>query len=136
MNTYALRQIDGGKHHVREAEDGTVYIETSSDALSIHEITHVRQALNAGGLRFNDGMLLNPGNTVGRKAAADMEVEAYKMQYSYQPSSFSSVTNLGDINYRSVWNVKDENGRIIYGYMHGLIQQEKIRNKTLKKRIR
>ena len=51
-NTYVLTRIDGGRHTVRQGNNEKVYIETSSDALSIHEITHVRQSLTSGGLRF------------------------------------------------------------------------------------
>ena len=79
---YALSQISGGEHKVRQGSDGKVYIETSSDALSIHEITHIRQSLNAGGLKFSvNGELLNSG--VGLESISGMEIEAYKMQYSY-----------------------------------------------------
>ena len=59
-NVYALSPISGGEHKVRQGSDGKVYIETSSEALSIHEITHVRQSLDAGGLKFStNGELLN-----------------------------------------------------------------------------
>ena len=51
-NTYVLTRIDGGRHTVRQGNNEKVYIETSSDTLSIHEITHVRQLLTSGGLRF------------------------------------------------------------------------------------
>lgn len=77
-NVYALSSISGGKHKVRQGSDGKVYIETSSDALSIHEVTHVRQSLDAGGLRFStNGELLNAG--VGIRSVSNMEIEAYKM---------------------------------------------------------
>ena len=74
-NVYALSSISGGKHKVRQGSDGKVYIETSSDALSIHEVTHVRQSLDAGGLRFStNGELLNAG--VGIRSVSNMEIEA------------------------------------------------------------
>ena len=51
---YKLTQVSGeGAHKVRLENNGTISIETSEDALSIHEITHVRQALDAGGLEFS-----------------------------------------------------------------------------------
>ena len=60
---YKLTQVSGeGAHKVRLENNGTISIETSEDALSIHEITHVRQALDAGGLEFSaSGYLKNPG---------------------------------------------------------------------------
>ena len=91
-NVYALSSISGGEHKVRQGSDGKVYIETSSDALSIHEITHVRQSLDAGGLKFStNGELLNAG--VGIKGISNMEIVAYKMQYSYDRSVVSSPKN-------------------------------------------
>ena len=93
-NVYALSSISGGKHKVRQGSDGKVYIETSSDALSIHEVTHVRQSLDAGGLRFStNGELLNAG--VGIRSVSNMEIEAYKMQYSYDRSFPGSLRGRG-----------------------------------------
>ena len=60
---YRLTPVSGEcAHKVRREKNGTISIETSEDALSIHEITHVRQALEAGGLEFTDsGLFINPG---------------------------------------------------------------------------
>ena len=86
-NTYAFSHISGGEHHVRKDNDGKVYIETSSEAFSIHEITHIRQSLNnVGILQFgSNGRLTNAGRS-SYKSFASMEIEAYKMQYSYDTS--------------------------------------------------
>ena len=64
--TYALSRTDGsGAHTVRMVEDGIVHIETSENALSVHEIAHVRQSKEATGdgtLDFNSkGILKHPG---------------------------------------------------------------------------
>ncbi|WP_418636112.1 RHS repeat-associated core domain-containing protein, partial [Segatella sp.] len=118
---YKLTQVSGeGAHKVRLENNGTISIETSEDALSIHEITHVRQALDAGGLEFSDsGCLKNPGTRAkGLQryiAISEAEIEAYKMQYSYRPESLPiSVDNISIINVHYVGSIKDPNGG--YGY--------------------
>ena len=118
---YKLTQVSGeGAHKVRLENNGTISIETSEDALSIHEITHVRQALDAGGLEFSDsGCLKNPGTRAKGSqryiAISEAEIEAYKMQYSYRPESLPiSVDNISIINVHYVGSIKDPNGG--YGY--------------------
>ena len=109
-HVYALLQISGGIHTVRSGDGNKVYIETSSDALSIHEITHVRQSLEAGGLQFKDGNLINVGSNYTKgeekyKAISNMEIEAYKMQYSYDKSFPGTVSSLKDIDVHSVGGI-------------------------------
>jgi hypothetical protein len=115
-NVYTLSQTNGGEHHVRKSSDGKIYIETSSDALSIHEITHVRQSLEAGGLKFSkNGELLNAignvkvGSESWYKAITDNEVEAYQMQYSYDLSFPGNLGGKGlqGINVHSVGNIRN-----------------------------
>jgi hypothetical protein len=78
--------------------------------MSIHEITHVRQSLNAGGLNFNsDGKLTLSGT---RAAVSAMEVEAYRMQYSYDrsfPCDFFGGGGLRGINIHSVGGIIHDN---------------------------
>jgi RHS repeat-associated protein len=135
-NVYTLSQTDGGIHQITQASDGKIHIQTSSDALSIHEITHVRQSLNAGGLKFSsDGKLLNaagdvrPRNGAWYSAVAGNEVEAYKMQYSYDQSFPGRTSNLHGINVHSVGDIRN-NGNPVYPlinqYSIFLKQQEKI----------
>ena len=118
---YKLTQVSGeGAHKVRLENNGTISIETSEDALSIHEITHVRQALDAGGLEFSaSGYLKNPGTRAKSSqqyiAISEAEIEAYKMQYSYSPESLPiPVDNISIINVHYVGSIKDPNGG--YGY--------------------
>ena len=101
---------DGGIHQVWKGEDGKVYIDTSSDAMSIHEITHVKQSLESGGLEFSgEGKLLNAGirAPMGDRYAAisQMEVDAYRMQYSFDRSFPGYARSLNDINVHSVGNI-------------------------------
>gem|GEM_PF-2102540 len=111
---YALSPISGGEHRVRQGSDGKVYIETSSDAMSIHEITHIRQSLNAGGLKFStNGELLNSG--VGLKSVSGMEIEAYKMQYSYDGTFPGNLGGRGlqGIDVHSVGGIMND-GKPVY----------------------
>ena len=114
-NTYVLTRIDGGRHTVRQGNNEKVYIETSSDALSIHEITHIRQSLTSGGLRFGrGGELLNAGKNLA--AIANMEIEAYRMQYSFD-TTFPGNTygkGLNGIDLQSVGNIMDDQHQIVY----------------------
>lgn len=127
-NTYAFSHISGGEHHVRKGDDGKVYIETSSEALSIHEITHIRQSLkNIGKLQFGPNGGLNNAGRSSYQAFADMEVEAYRMQYSYD-TSFPGNTNgmgLQGIDVHSVGNIYNPETkkyvyRLIKEYSQGL----------------
>jgi len=131
-NTYSLTPIDGGEHKVLQGSDGKIHIETSSDALSIHEITHVRQSLDAGGLKFSsNGELLNSGQGVVGKS--NMEVEAYQKQYSYDLSFPGRTSNLQGINVYSVGNIRNDEGTLvyplIYEYSEFLDEQQKLLGK-------
>lgn len=102
---------DGGIHQVWKGEDGKVYIDTSSEAMSIHEITHVKQSLESGGLEFSEGgKLLNAGSRLSPKDGryreiSKMEVDAYRIQYSFDRSFPGYARSLNDINVHSVGNI-------------------------------
>ena len=110
-NVYAFNRTNGGIHQVWKGEDGKVYIDTSSEAMSIHEITHVKQSLESGGLKFSEGgKLLNAGSRLspreGRyEVISQMEVDAYRMQYSFDRSFPGYARSLNDINVHSVGNI-------------------------------
>ena len=131
-NTYAFNRTEGGIHKVWQGDDGKVYIDTSSDALSIHEITHVRQSLTNGGLSFYNDNLENIGSNMPNgenrfKTISAMEVEAYRMQYSYDLSFPGYTRNLQGINVHSVGNIG--NGAIykeIHAYSEFLRQRERL----------
>ena len=116
--TYAFSNpADGsGMHHVRLGDNGIVYIETSSTDLSLHEIRHVAQSLENGGLKFSrrNGMLLNSGSN--GHSMINMEVEAYRRQYAYSlefPGQLP-IKTLSDINESSVLQIRDNYGNLIY----------------------
>ena len=123
--TYALSRTDGsGAHTVRMGEDGIVYVETSENALSVHEIAHVRQSKEATGdgtLDFNSkGILKNPGTRAKGQskqniAISQAEIEAYRMQYSYDPKSMpKKVSDLGSIDVHYVGSIRTASGQFVY----------------------
>ena len=125
-HVYAIEKIGGGKHHVVQKE-GKVYIETSSTALTIHEMTHISQSLSHGGLNFDEnGLLKNAGATLRMKS--DMEIEAYQRQYSYDLSFPGNASSLSGINYMSVGNITDDGVRV-YPFIHqyDMNQQKQMR---------
>ena len=127
-NIYSFNTISGGEHYVRKVGD-IIYIETSSDALSIHEITHIRQALSVGFMEFDSmNRLKNPGTKMKGPAAnniANVEIEAYRAQYSYDTSFPGITTNLQGIDVHSVGNIVNEIGQILYPLIHALSEQIK-----------
>ena len=139
-NIYSLTPVENGLHQVRKGDDGKIHIETSSDALSIHEITHVRQSLNAGGLKFSSGgLLLNVGSKSvsglnsyeSYKLISEMEVEAYKMQYSLDQSFPGSVNGIQGIDVHAVGNIRF-NGKYVYGTIHKYSNYLKVREQIEK----
>src|SRR5690606_572240 len=53
-----------GTHGVLIGDDGVIKIEGSRTSLHIHEIRHVGQSMEAGGMKFNEkGQLLNSATT-------------------------------------------------------------------------
>ena len=137
--TFAFLKTEGGRHSVKRSSSGKILIETSSDALSIHEITHIIQSWQAGGLEFNsEGNLLNAGiNAPTRdryQAISNMEIEAYKRQYSFDLSfPESGIRRLNDINIHSVGRIRDSSGEPVYPLIKELSdfrqKQDKIKRK-------
>jgi RHS repeat-associated protein len=104
---------DDGSHHVIGI-GRKVQIEGSNDGLYIHEISHISQSLNAGGLRFQNetNYLLNAGNGNG---IIGNEVDAYRIQFSFNGSFGTSYAHsLSDINSQSVVDMRDTNGNTPY----------------------
>ncbi len=90
---------DDGTHHVTGGEGRVVEIEGSNDGLYIHEIRHVGQAFDAGGLRFTPGhLMINPGRNGNERVAN--EVNSYQIQYSFNGTTLPGTypRNVSDIN--------------------------------------
>ncbi len=117
-----MRHIDGSAHYVLY-ENGVIIIETSSDAMTIHEITHIVQSWFSGGLEFNQAGLLKNAATkmkAGKEVKADAlinnEVEAYQRQYSYDKSFPISGIRLFGIDKEAIRRIKDVNGIFVYPF--------------------
>jgi RHS repeat-associated protein len=95
---------DDGTHHVNGDGGRGVQIEGSNNGLYIHEIAHVRQSLDAGGLRFSpEHLLYNAGNGSG---ILGNEVDSYRIQFSFDGTfSTSFASKLSDIDSKSVWDL-------------------------------
>lgn len=102
-----------GTHGVVKGADGVITIEGSNTGLHVHEIRHVGQSIEAGGVKFNkDGKLLNAATTL--EGARNNEVNAYQTQYSYDGSYPAGASSLKDINATSLMKIKTTDGRVVY----------------------
>ena len=99
-------------HHLTQKADGVIQIQYSSTALQLHESRHAYQGLMRGSFTFNkDGYLVHPNVAV----ASRDEQSAYRLQYSYSPSSLpnssaGSPSSIGQINYRWVGSITSSDG--------------------------
>ena len=108
-----------GAHGVVKASDGVINIEGSNTGLHIHEIRHVGQSIEAGGVKFNsNGQLLNAAKVFNGDYSKvyKNEVNAYQVQYSFDGSYPTGVSSLKDINTKSLRDIKDDNGNYIYRF--------------------
>ncbi len=102
-----------GTHGVVKGSNGVINIEGSNTALHIHEIRHVGQSIEAGGVKFNkDGKLLNAATTL--EGARNNEVNAYQTQYSFDGSYPAGASSLKDINGTTLMNIKTSDGKTVY----------------------
>ncbi|MCW5921679.1 MAG: hypothetical protein KIS77_05000 [Saprospiraceae bacterium] len=102
-----------GTHGVIKNDKGVIQIEGSSTGLHLHEIRHVGQSIEAGGLKFNkNGQLINAATTL--EEARNNEVNAYQVQYSYDGSYPAGASSLSDINPTSLMKIKSADGTAIY----------------------
>ncbi|MFY1047294.1 DUF6443 domain-containing protein [Chryseobacterium sp. GP-SGM7] len=94
-----------------------INIEGTTTAMKLHEIRHVGQSFEAGGMKFNaKGQLLNVPKKINNKLNYNAnEVEAYRVGYSYDNTSFpGTVYSLEDINEESLINLSTSSS-YIYG---------------------
>ena len=102
-----------GTHGVVKGADGVIKIEGSNTGLHIHEIRHVGQSIEAGGVKFNkDGKLLNAATTL--EGARNNEVNAYQTQFSFDGSYPAGASSLKDINGTTLMNIKTSDGKTVY----------------------
>jgi hypothetical protein len=113
--TYTLSKPskDDGTQRVVKTASGVINIEGSNTSLHLHEIRHIGQALEAGGLKFNSkGELLNSATT--KNGMRENEVNAYQTGYSYDSRSYPPASSLKDINHQSLMEIKREDGTPMY----------------------
>ena len=125
-NTYSLSGSgdSNGRHTVYKSEsEGKVIIEGSTDGLKIHEITHVRQSLETGGLRLVkfDGIpsLVNAGKTL--EGQVNNEIESYKAGFSYD-GNYPTGGSLKSINLKSLSQIVDGDGKTVYPFASRLLK--------------
>ena len=126
LHTYSFERVQGEIHQVKQGRRGAVVIQTSEQAYTIHEITHVRQGLDAGGLQFNQYRLMkNPGinDKDWQKASGNNEVEAYKAQFSLSPYSIRSIATIFEITLEYVGNIK-YNDNYGYPWLHDYLYEK------------
>jgi len=114
-DTYALTgpsQSDG-THGVVKDSKGVIQIEGSNTGLHLHEMRHVGQSIQAGGIKFNSkGQLLNPART--KEGGRINEVNAYQVGYSYDGQYPVPASSLKDINQTSLMDIKFPDGTPVY----------------------
>ena len=98
-------------NHVVKDKDGVINIMGPNDALHIHEIRHVADALKSvQGLEFN-------GDYIGKKglgAFFTSERSGHRAQFAYDPKSISSVSSFNQINIRFLGTLMDSEGKPVY----------------------
>ena len=101
--------------NVIQGAHGTIMIENQSIGTAIHEIAHIRQMLRQdnGKLLFIDGVLKLKGT---KSRCISYEVEAYKLQYSYNKSFPGAINSIKQIDSFRVSRIKNSSGNYIYDY--------------------
>ncbi len=113
--TYALTgpSQDDGTHGVLKDSKGVIQIEGSNTGLHLHEIRHIGQSIEAGGVKFNsNGQLLNSATT--KAGGRNNEVNAYQIGFSFDGQYPNSASSLKDINQKSLMEIKLPDGTSVY----------------------
>jgi len=117
-HTYVLTSNKSGENgYVQKGTNGKINIVSNGEDLTVHEITHVRQSLDAGKLNFdlkNNKLQYTSPNVA---VQANEEAEAYQKQYSVKRSD-----NIGGIFFKypseitpqRVGYMKRANGTLAY----------------------
>ena len=110
-----------GEHGVLRGTGNNIIIQGSDDGLNVHEIRHIGQSIENGGLSFSTsadtfGRLINAGSPDRARSNA-FEVDAYQAQFSFDRNSYPTTRGakvLSDINTTSLRTIIGENGGILY----------------------
>lgn len=134
---YAFQHIEkGGAHKVYSGSSGNIIIQTSNDATAAHEIAHIRQSLESGGLQFYKGELQNPGihSSNYHRDISFNEIQAYKIQYSVSDSSLPKTAfSINQINVDFVGSILNTDGKFAYPkiYEYSQYLNDQRRNKIV-----
>ncbi len=102
-----------GYNYVTGADGSrAVGIAASTDGLYVHEIRHIGQNLSAGGLKFINGRLINPGGSLGHNMANEMD--AYRSQYALDGTFPGHTSDINGITGTSVYGIRDDSGTAVY----------------------
>ncbi len=85
-NIFSLTPVDKNiPHNVVKGEDGIINIQASSDSMALHEITHIGQSYDKGGLTFKNNQLINASKNIG--GIVRNEILAYRTQFAMDQNS-------------------------------------------------
>jgi RHS repeat-associated protein len=103
---------------VTKADDGKVSIYAPSEGLAFHEIRHISQSLNSGGLKFINGNLQNAGTDDHTRG--NMEIEAYQSQFSFTGKKIGGkiIYSPKAITYELIGSYRDKTGNLLYPFMN------------------
>ncbi len=96
--------------------------------LIIHEITHVRQSLEAGKLKFNPKTNKLQYTAPGAEVQIKAEMEAYQKQFSIKRTDFGSNLNLrspNEITPQMIGNIRRSYGTLLYPDIYRYVQRRK-----------
>ena len=121
-NTYVLN--DGQTkdsqpvRNVTKTDNGKVSTNAPTDGLAFHEIRHVSQSLNTGGLKFNEGKLQNAGTN--DHSRGNMEIETYQSQFSFTGYKIGgkALYTPKVITPALIGSLKNEKGELLYPFMN------------------
>jgi hypothetical protein len=117
-HTYALssnENIVAG--YVSKGTNGKISIVGDGMALTVHEITHVRQSLDAEQLNFDTETNKLQYTGPGVEIKANAEVEAYQKQFSVKRTDLGTGLNLrgpNEITPQVIGNRRRANGALVY----------------------
>jgi len=128
--TFDLVSNSNETNHVKKGNDGVINIQGSSDAIHIHEISHVAQSLKSSeGLKFKNNFLL-PTSSNGLRD----EIKGYRAQYGFDPSSLpGSISTMGAVNLQFIANIRNSDGALVYPIINKIWLRKQKRLKRQKK---
>jgi RHS repeat-associated protein len=101
---------------VRRNEKGVILIEGSTVAVQLHEIRHIGQSFEAGGMIFSKGnRMILP--TIYKSKGTEYELDGYRIQFAYDGSYPGGASSMKDINPNTLYNIRDQYGNLVYKHL-------------------